>query len=290
LSSGVEWITVPPAVSDREWLDFLLGEHPIAGLKAPLLPPPEVQSQFVGSNGRDALWEAAIFCSKLLNASEQFGKGLGKDIRLLDFGVGWGRLYRILLNRVLPQKLIGVDIDEKCIDLCRDLMPYGMFYKNEISPPLRFVDNFFDIIYAYSVFSHLAEHAFIVWVQEFHRLLKPGGLFVFTTLKDAHLEVWHRQYIGSDPWFTSYLKSADFDYREWQQKLDRGDFLYVPTGGGSLRDSSFYGEAIVTRQYLEKASHSLGYAMRVFDNGSELPQSFVVLQKVANESVAYIGP
>ncbi len=289
MSSETQWSNIPPEVGDREWTDFLLGERPIAGLKAPLLPPPEVQSQFVGSSGRDALLEAATFCSKLVSASGRFGEGIGRDVRLLDFGVGWGRLYRILLNRVLPKNLIGVDIDEGCIQFCKEAMPYGVFVKNEASVPLQFETNYFDIVYAYSVFSHLAENAFTAWVKEFRRVLRPGGLLIFTTLKDAHLEVWRHQSTGADPWFASYLKNADFDHKEWQQKLEQGDFLYVPTGGGSLRDSSFYGEAIVTRKYLEKVSRNLGYAVRVFEDGGELPQSFVVMQVAATELGANVG-
>jgi SAM-dependent methyltransferase len=261
------------------WLEFLLGDIPIPGLTAPVLPAAELQGQFVGSSGRDALSEAATFCSKLVRASESFSTGVGADTRLLDFGVGWGRLYRVLLNNVLPENLIGVDIDDKCVTLCKEAMPYGSFLKNEPSPPLPFPAANFDLIYAYSVFSHLAEHQFNNWFKEFHRVLKQNGLLVFTTLKAAHLEVWRQQSTGPDTFFVSYLKRANFDYAEWQRKLERGDFLYVPTGGGNLRDASFYGEAIVTPHYLGKAADSSGYAVRIFDEGGDLPQSFVVIQR-----------
>ena len=36
----------------------------------------------------------------------------------------------------------------------------------------------------------------------------------------------------------------------------------------------------MTRRHLEKAADSLGYVMRVFEGGDDLPQSFAVLQKM----------
>jgi SAM-dependent methyltransferase len=267
-------------MSDTSWLDFLLGERPIVGWPAPPMPSAELQGQFVGSAGRDALSEAATFCSRLESASTLFDQDLSAETRLLDFGVGWGRLFRILLNKVHPSNLLGVDIDQKCVDLCREGMPYGEFLRNEQHPPLPVPASHFDVVYAYSVFSHLAEHAFNSWMQEFHRVLKLNGLFVFTTLKESHLDIWRRQLSGEDSWFISYLRNANFDYEEWRRRAARGDFLYVPTGGGDMRDSSFYGEAIITRRHLAAASVKMGFAVRIFDDGGDLPQSFVAIQKV----------
>jgi SAM-dependent methyltransferase len=199
---------------------------------------------------------------------------------LLDFGVGWGRLYRLLLNHVSPSNLVGVDIDQECIDLCRAAMPYGTFGKSEPMPPLPNSPIDLDIVYAYSVFSHLAEHAFDSWIRAFHKILKPGGLFVFTTLIEAHLDVWHQQQNGDDPYYRSSLKAAGFDHATWKLRAAKGDFLYVPTGGGDTRDGSFYGEAIVTRRYVEKICPVEGYALRAFEVTKDLPQAYVVLQRL----------
>jgi SAM-dependent methyltransferase len=277
----MQWGGAPPSVNDRTWLDFLLGQAPIAGLTAPPMPEVEMQSQFVGSSGITAMLEANTFCTKLIAAAAELSNSVGPDTKLLDFGVGWGRLYRILLNKALPENLIGIDIDQKCVDLCQEMMPYGTFQRNETTPPLAFSNDQFDIIYAYSVFSHLAEHAFRGWLRDFHRVLKPNGLLVFTTLRGEHLAVWNRQLTGDDPWYVAALKRAGFDYDEWQLKAKRGEFLYVPTGGGDIRDGSFYGETIVTLQYLERMAWNLGYVVRVFNEGHDLPQAFVALQKIA---------
>jgi SAM-dependent methyltransferase len=95
-----------------------------------------------------------------------------------------------MLRWCSPDNLIGVDIDEKCISICRKAMPYGTFVKNNVEPPLPFQSASFGIVYAYSVFSHLAQNASYKTLFELARALKPGGLVVFTTLKRGHLEVW----------------------------------------------------------------------------------------------------
>ena len=51
----------------------------------------------------------------------------------------------------------------------------GNFEQSAVEPPLRFADGSFDIVYAYSVFSHLSERVQLRWVEEFARILRPGG-------------------------------------------------------------------------------------------------------------------
>lgn len=152
-----QWPGAPASMSDEEWVDFLAGERAFQGLIAPQMPPADLQRSFVGLSGREALYEALAFCSKLVETASAFGVTVGRSSRVLDFGCGWGRLYRVMLRWCSPANLIGVDIDEKCVNICHDAMPYGTFVKTEVEPPLPFQAGSFEIVYAYSVFSHLAQ-------------------------------------------------------------------------------------------------------------------------------------
>ena len=273
------WTGAPSFIKDQEWIDFLAGERNIPGLVAPAMPDPSLQRSFVGSSGREALSEASEFCLRLVKTAGSLGKPVNASSLVLDFGCGWGRLYRVMLRWCNPQNLVGVDIDEKCIEICRNAMPYGKFVKSGIEPPLPFEPASFEIVYAYSVFSHLAQNASHRTLLELARVLKRGGLAVFTTLKRAHLDTWQTQMNGNSPYYRSHLARAGFHYDKWQERADRGDFLYVPTGGGDMRDDSFYGEAVMTRRHLEIVAKGLGFKMRLFDDESQMPQSFVVLQR-----------
>jgi 2-polyprenyl-3-methyl-5-hydroxy-6-metoxy-1,4-benzoquinol methylase len=47
--------------------------------------------------------------------------------------------------------------------------------------PSDYREGTFDMIYAYSVFSHLSEQCHLAWASEFARILKPGGTVCLTT-------------------------------------------------------------------------------------------------------------
>jgi hypothetical protein len=73
-----------------------------------------------------------------------------------------------------------------------------------------------------------------------------------------------------------------FDLNKWLQKAFSGEFLFVPTGGGSSsRPASFYGEAIITKSYLGKVLPDSGFEIVCFSEDTGLPQTFVVLRKAS---------
>ena len=72
---------------------------------------------------------------------------------MLDIGVGWGRVYRAMLRETLL--IVGIDPLPRCIELCREAFPDGKFELVQPQPPYQFADEAFDVVYLYSVFSHL---------------------------------------------------------------------------------------------------------------------------------------
>jgi SAM-dependent methyltransferase len=289
VTAGTYWPASPPRMSERKWVDFLLGRRAIDGLTAPPLPDETIQAQFVGSFGPEAFIEAKTFCAKLRDAADRYLGGLRADTDVLDFGVGWGRLYRVMLNQVAPRALVGVDIDQMCVDLCRDAMPYGTFARNDPGPPLAFADGSFDIVYAYSVFSHLAPHVAAGWLADIGRLLRPGGLLLFTTLKAAHLDVWRRQAAEAESYHAVCLRDVGFQYDEWRDRADRGEALYLPIGGGDCREASFYGETVITKPGVMVLARETGFEVCVFDQGSDLPQAFAVLRRAGSREERATG-
>jgi SAM-dependent methyltransferase len=79
----------------------------------------------------------------------------------------------------------GSDYNPKHIAWCRANLPFGHFEANGLAPPLSFADEQFDLVYALSVFTHLTEPLQHEWMSELRRVIKPGGLVVFTTRSDA---------------------------------------------------------------------------------------------------------
>lgn len=104
---------------------------------------------------------------------------LKNDFKLLDFGCGCGRLIRHFTT-VKNVQLFGTDLNPQLIKWCNENLP-GKYFVNNILPPLNFEDNFFDFIYARSVFTHLSADYQKNWINEIKRILKPNGIFYFTT-------------------------------------------------------------------------------------------------------------
>ena len=102
--------------------------------------------------------------------------GLPKG-RGLDLGCGDGHLMGIILARIGPRDLIGVDVDS------RETVMAGTrhVYRHVIASAgnyLPFADNYFDYVFSNSVLEHI--EPIRETLQEVARVLQPKGRFLFT--------------------------------------------------------------------------------------------------------------
>ena len=88
-------------------------------------------------------------------------------------------------------KLYGVDVQARPIQWMRDYFPKEFcVYTGCLNPHLPFPDNHFDVIYGFSVFTHI-KYLWDNWILELRRVLKPGGLLIQT----VHTEhAWQHYY------------------------------------------------------------------------------------------------
>ena len=109
--------------------------------------------------------------------------GLGVAVALgtcLDFGCGVGRLTQALGRRF--GEAHGLDIAEPMIEQARRYNEHGdrCRYHHSTDPDLRrFPDGTFDFVYSNIVLQHMPPAASLVYVREFVRVLRPGGVAVF---------------------------------------------------------------------------------------------------------------
>jgi ubiquinone/menaquinone biosynthesis C-methylase UbiE len=113
----------------------------------------------------------------------------GEDFRILDFGVGCGRVIRPLHELCLDAHLtdgklhwFGSDIDAEAITWCRSVIEsIGTFVLNSPMPPLPFDDQYFDFVYCLSIFTHLPEDMQFAWLSELRRVMRIGSFAVLST-------------------------------------------------------------------------------------------------------------
>ena len=106
-----EWIRALP---DRDYCQLLvrsLKSRVVDGVTFPGFPQDVIQSNFVGSSGKQALTEAETFWTFLKAAAVDLGRPMQRASNVLDFGCGWGRYLRFLAKDVEASHLYGVDVD-----------------------------------------------------------------------------------------------------------------------------------------------------------------------------------
>jgi len=101
--------------------------------------------------------------------------------RLLDWGCGCGRVTVHFLREPNMPEVFGCDIDPEAVAWCATTLQPGHFRRIEPWPPTPYEDAAFDLVIAYSVFTHLSREVQQMWLAEMQRIIAPGGLFLAST-------------------------------------------------------------------------------------------------------------
>jgi SAM-dependent methyltransferase len=104
--------------------------------------------------------------------------------RYFDFGCASGRVLRHFCAHTTIPELWGSDINQRHIRWLYEHLPARVKpIFNHCIPTLPIEDNYFDLISAFSVFTHLDTYE-TAWLAELRRILRPGGLAYLTVHND----------------------------------------------------------------------------------------------------------
>lgn len=102
---------------------------------------------------------------------------------ILDFGCGCGRVMRHFRSAETTA-LRGTDYNQQLIEWCRKNLSFASFDVNRLEPPLDYATGTFDLVYAFSIFTHFSAALQSAWLAELARVLAPGG-HLFLTVHGA---------------------------------------------------------------------------------------------------------
>jgi ubiquinone/menaquinone biosynthesis C-methylase UbiE len=150
-----------------------------------------------GPEFKDDRFFLASGCREVSRLTEEFGIDSGS--RILEIGCGFGRLPIAIQNQLWePPFYWGLDVNAHCISWCHRHIAQGqprfIFQRIDVlnkryNPTgseiadgftLPFESGFFNLIYLYSVFSHMTPEHITAYLDEFRRILDRSGLVFMT--------------------------------------------------------------------------------------------------------------
>jgi SAM-dependent methyltransferase len=214
----------------------------------PGLPDEEVQRKWTYRTGDETLADGYGIYLLARALYHRHTGDIGDAQGVLDFGCGYGRVIRFFLRDIDHRRLIGTDYNGALIEFCRQSNRWCTFVQNNAKPPLPFLDNQFDYVFAYSVFSHFSEAMHVRWLEEFKRIVRAGGAVA--------ISVRHRNFIddlrvmresgtaGESPILSKMLVDTDRELARY----DNGEFCFSPYA----TVDPWWGEAVIPRAYIER--------------------------------------
>lgn len=110
---------------------------------------------------------------------------------VVDVGCGWGHSFQRLQTRFAPERLIGVDVSPEMLAASVETAMIGgldveLLLGDDRRLPLP--DQSADLLLCHQTFHHLVhQHEALA---EFHRVLKPGGLLLFSESTRRYIHSW----------------------------------------------------------------------------------------------------
>ena len=152
---------------------------------AETLPVPARALRILVAGTDDLAWfldAGKLSVESLTDVLARRDKSLDHYRRILDFGCGCGRVTRHLHG--LPAEIHGTDSNRSAVEWCRRYLEFADFELNSLEPPLPYPDGTFDLVYAFSVFTHLTESLQTRWMEELRRVLAPTGELILSISGD----------------------------------------------------------------------------------------------------------
>jgi SAM-dependent methyltransferase len=195
------------------------------------VPPPELRRRVTGTERADWFEQSGRLTVELYAAAlATAGKTFADFSDVLDFGCGCGRVLRCLPGVAPAARLHGSDIDGPAVEWVRENLAGVRAVVNGGLPPVPFPDGAFDLVLAYSVFTHLDAAYQDAWLGELRRVTRPGAVLLLTVSGER---MWEQTMRESDHPRLDEL-------RRMRPELDRDGFVFWTGEGWEQFFPDFY--------------------------------------------------
>lgn len=223
------------------------------------LPMPPADLLVAVNSSADQAWfseRGRADARHFLDLAVAEGLVVGRPLTVVDFGCGCGRIARWLAPQIEAGggRFHGSDLNPRLVAWCAANLQ-GRYTVNDLAPPLDLPDASVDFIYAYSVFTHLAEATVIAWAAELARVLRPDGRAVITFHDEAYARRWGPPEVAP--------RLASERYVVWNNALEGSNYLSAWTTQARFRELVAPGLDV----------------LRIIPGGGEVPEQAIAVLK-----------
>ena len=200
-----------------------------------------------------------------LQMFSQFASAIGRHAdaaaigTMLDWGCGCGRITPYFVKYSGIGQIHACDIDAESIAFCREHLPGATSRTILPYPPTSYDDGMFDLVTGYSVMTHLTRETQSAWLQELHRILRPGALCLLTLHGEGA-----GQFLG--PEFSRRLQEVGIDDGTLDPALD------------SIAPAGYYRATYQSRDYTLRECSKYFEVLEYLDRGMFF-QDLIVLRR-----------
>lgn len=252
------------------------GEKAATGTRlTSVAPPDDVHAMGRGSR---AAGGSIYHADMIFGALELIGAEIPVGGHVFDFGCSSGRVIRVVKAYRPDLNCQGGDPNEGAIRWASSNLSDIEFFVSPLQPPLPIAVATLDCAFAISIWSHFGRSAAIAWLDEMHRILKPGALLIITVHS-----------FGSVAYFASRKMRATVDMRAVLASMLDSGFAFIPVfargGDWGIFDPE-WGEAYMSQEWLLNTVTPRWEILLYRTSANEENQDLVVLRKRMSETSA----
>jgi glycosyltransferase involved in cell wall biosynthesis len=207
----------------------------------PSMPTEEIQLNWTGASGETLLKQSIAFVESVVEYTKsEMNVEYLSNLKLLDFGSGWGRLLRLFYKYVPTFNLYAVDAWETSLEHYKQSNLKGEILQiNEICEEIPFETNF-DLIISFSVFTHLSRRSSQAAINAMRRSINDDGLLILTVRPKEFIPFFLAQ--------NEIVASA----KELDKRYEDEGFVFFPHNREPFDDDITYGDTFISVDYIEK--------------------------------------
>jgi ubiquinone/menaquinone biosynthesis C-methylase UbiE len=164
---------------------------------------------------------------------------------VFDFGCASGRVIRHFASHENDLELWASDINSAHVNWVQKYLNQKIcVFQNSSIPYLPLKDSSIDLLYAFSVFSHIDIFE-TFWLLEIKRILKPNGIAYLSIHSDHTWEIMNENM----PIYHALLSTKDFDKKLLLTKLKEDKVVFRYRSDGSYNSNVFYKNSYIKSEW-----------------------------------------